>query len=224
MLAAAGARMINGTLYRPAFPCTDEQPLGMMIDPATGKRFVSESADRVAIFHAASKVLASNGRRMPLSILDGDAYELVENKHRMEKNAGAGYVTKHDSLEDLAEHYKIPLDALKATIEEYNAMAEKGEDTAFKADFAKTKNNKVDKPPYYAVMVKPNLTYSLAGALITPKAEVVSVLDDAPIPGLYAAGEATSGVHGAMRLGGCAILDCCVFGMLAGRNVMAKKV
>ena len=224
MLAAAGARMINGTLYRPAFPCTDEQPLGMMIAPATGKRFVSESADRVAIFHAASKVLASNGRRMPLSILDGDAYELVENKHRMEKNAGAGYVTKHDSLEDLAEHYKIPLDALKATIEEYNAMAEKGEDTAFKADFAKTKNNKVDKPPYYAVMVKPNLTYSLAGALITAKAEVVSVLDDAPIPGLYAAGEATSGVHGAMRLGGCAILDCCVFGMLAGRNVMAKKV
>ena len=93
MLAAAGARMINGTLYRPAFPCTDEQPLGMMLDPATGKRFVSESADRVAIFHAASKVLASNGRRMPLSILDGDAYELVENKHRMEKNAGAGYVT-----------------------------------------------------------------------------------------------------------------------------------
>lgn len=89
-------------------------------------------------------------------------------------------MTKHDSLEDLAEHYKIPLDALKATIEEYNAMAEKGEDTAFKADFAKTKNNKVDKPPYYAVMVKPNLTYSLAGALITPKAEVVSVLDDAP--------------------------------------------
>ena len=50
---------------------------------------------------------------------------------------------------------------------------------------------------------------------------MVSVLDGAPIPGLYAAGEATSGVHGAMRLGGCAILDCCVFGMLAGRNVMA---
>lgn len=106
---------------------------------------------------------------MPLSILDGDAYELVENKHRMEKNAVAGYVTKHDSLEDLAEHYKIPLDTLKATIEEYNAMAEKGEDTAFKADFAKTKNNKVDKPPYYAVMVKPNLTYSLAGRSSRPR-------------------------------------------------------
>lgn len=139
---------------------------------------------------------------MPLSILDGDAYELVENKHRMEKNAGAGYVTKHDSLEDLAEHYKIPLDGLKATIEEYNAMAEKGEDTAFKADFAKTKNNKVDKPPYYAVMVKPNLTYSLAGALITPKAEVVSVLDDAPFPAFTRRAEALgrSRGHASWRL------------------------
>ena len=57
-------------------------------------------------------------------------------------------------------------------------MAEKGEDTAFKADFAKTKNNKVDKPPYYAVMVKPNLTYSLAGALITPKAEVGPIIQN----------------------------------------------
>lgn len=47
-------------------------------------------------------------------------------------------------------------------------MAEKGEDTAFKADFAKTKNNKVDKPPYYAVMVnEPDL--QPCGALITPK-------------------------------------------------------
>lgn len=58
----------------------------------------------MAIFHAASKVLASNGRRMPLSILDGDAYELVEISTAWKKNAGAGYVTKHDSLEDLAEH------------------------------------------------------------------------------------------------------------------------
>ena len=220
LLAAAGARMINGALYRPAFPCTDEQPLGMMLDPATGKRFVNEGAGRIPVFLAASKVLASNGRRMPLSLLDADAYELVENKHRMEKNAAAGYVTKHESLEDVAKHYNIPLEALKATIADYNAMVERGEDTAFKSDFSKTKANKVDKAPFYAVMVKPNLTYSLAGALITAQAQVVSVLTDAPIPGLYAAGEATSGVHGAMRLGGCAILDCCVFGMLAGRNVM----
>lgn len=39
-----------------------------------------------------------------------------------------------------------------------------------------------------------------------------------PIPGLFAAGEATSGVHGAVRLGSCAILDCLVNGRIAGQE------
>lgn len=223
LLALAGARMIHGALYRPAFPCTDEQPLGIMIDPATGKRFVREDAGRIPVFHAASEVLARNGQRVPLSILDQDAYELVENKHRMQTNADAGYVSKFDSLEKLAEHYGIPLPALKETIAKYNQMVQAGEDTEFGASFKATQNNLVDKAPFYAVMVRPNLTYSLAGALITPQAEVISVATEKTIPNLYAAGEATAGVHGAMRLGGCSILDCCVFGMTAGKNAASRK-
>lgn len=39
-----------------------------------------------------------------------------------------------------------------------------------------------------------------------------------PIPGLYAAGEATGGVHGAVRLGSVAILDCLVYGRVAGQT------
>jgi succinate dehydrogenase/fumarate reductase flavoprotein subunit len=38
------------------------------------------------------------------------------------------------------------------------------------------------------------------------------------IPGLYAAGEVTGGIHGANRLGGNAIADIFVFGRIAGRN------
>jgi fumarate reductase flavoprotein subunit len=38
------------------------------------------------------------------------------------------------------------------------------------------------------------------------------------IPGLYAAGEITGGIHGTNRLGGNAIVDCIVFGEIAGRN------
>ena len=45
---------------------------------------------------------------------------------------------------------------------------------------------------------------------------MIDVLNDEPIPGLYAAGEATGGVHGAVRLGSVAILDCLVFGRIAG--------
>ena len=47
-------------------------------------------------------------------------------------------------------------------------------------------------------------------------------LDRKPIPGLYAAGEITGGVHGAVRLGSCAVLDCIVFGRIAGQSAAAK--
>lgn len=38
------------------------------------------------------------------------------------------------------------------------------------------------------------------------------------IPGLYAAGEVTGGIHGANRLGGNAVTDIVVFGRNAGEN------
>ena len=41
------------------------------------------------------------------------------------------------------------------------------------------------------------------------------------IPGLYAAGEITGGIHGANRLGGNAVVDTVVFGKLAGDTVVA---
>jgi fumarate reductase flavoprotein subunit/urocanate reductase len=47
-------------------------------------------------------------------------------------------------------------------------------------------------------------------------------LSKKPIPGLYAAGEVTGGIHGACRLGSCAIADCIVFGRIAGRQAAAR--
>ncbi len=44
----------------------------------------------------------------------------------------------------------------------------------------------------------------------------VQDLDGRIIDGLYAAGEATGGVHGANRLGGNAISDIVTFGRIAG--------
>merc|ERR1711974_156559 len=40
----------------------------------------------------------------------------------------------------------------------------------------------------------------------------------AAIPGLYAAGELAGGVHGNNRLGGNSLLDCVVFGRVAGEH------
>jgi fumarate reductase flavoprotein subunit len=60
----------------------------------------------------------------------------------------------------------------------------------------------------------------MGGVEINGQAEVID-LDGAVIPGLFAAGEITGGVHGACRLGSVAIIDCLVFGRIAGRSVAA---
>lgn len=42
------------------------------------------------------------------------------------------------------------------------------------------------------------------------------------IPGLYAAGEITGGVHGMVRLGTVAVADCIIFGRTAARTAAGK--
>ena len=61
------------------------------------------------------------------------------------------------------------------------------------------------------------------GGLLTDKnGQVLDCGTMEPIPGLFAAGEAAGGVHGAVRLGCNAILDCCVNGRIAGKSAARK--
>jgi succinate dehydrogenase/fumarate reductase flavoprotein subunit len=62
----------------------------------------------------------------------------------------------------------------------------------------------------------------MGGLAINKDAQVIG-FDLKPVKALYAAGEATGGVHGAVRLGSCAMADCVVFGRIAGRNAAAEK-
>jgi acyl-CoA oxidase len=57
----------------------------------------------------------------------------------------------------------------------------------------------------------------MGGIKISPESEVLNKSDQ-PIPGLFAAGEVTGGVHGKNRLGGNSLLECVVFGRVSGRS------
>ena len=57
----------------------------------------------------------------------------------------------------------------------------------------------------------------MGGVKIDVKGQVIDTKGKA-IPGLYAAGEVTGGVHGGNRLGGNAVADVVVFGTAAAES------
>merc|ERR1712223_262989 len=75
--------------------------------------------------------------------------------------------------------------------------------------------SKVASEPFYVAIITPVIHYCMGGLEITEDAEVVG--NKGVIPGLYAAGEIAGGVHGNNRLGGNSLLDCVVFGRVAGK-------
>lgn len=73
--------------------------------------------------------------------------------------------------------------------------------------------------PYHVGWVTPALHYTLGGVAIDTKGRVKRAATNDVVPGLYAAGEITGGVHGVNRLGGNALTECVVFGQLVGESI-----
>jgi len=74
---------------------------------------------------------------------------------------------------------------------------------------------KVATEPFYVAIITPVIHYCMGGLECTVDAECIS--KTGVIPGLYVAGEAAGGIHGNNRLGGNSLLDCVVYGRVAGK-------
>ncbi len=130
-------------------------------------------------------------------------------------------VMKHfDSGAALAAEMGIPTAQLRASFETYNACAQDpSKDPHGKIYFTHAPFDVNDS--FYVAQVTPVVHYTMGGLAISPKAECVYADTSRTIPGLYAAGELAGGVHGRNRLGGSALLECVVFGRVAGKNALA---
>jgi len=76
--------------------------------------------------------------------------------------------------------------------------------------------SQVKTQPFYVAIITPVIHYCMGGLEIDTDSAVVNAAGEA-ISGLYAAGEVAGGVHGNNRLGGNSLLDCVVFGRVAGK-------
>ena len=135
----------------------------------------------------------------------------------LEKMLDAKILDKYDTVEAMAKGAGIPLDELKKTIAAFNEAVKTKKDPAFGRYINNDQVPMVDGP-WYIGECQPKVHHCMGGLYTDLNCQVIDVRNDKPIPGLYAAGESTSGVHGAVRLGSVAILDCLVFGRIAGQK------
>merc|ERR1719401_1962462 len=146
----------------------------------------------------------------------------------------------YSSGEALAKDMGVPVSVIEQTHEEHYQAAKKTEKDADGGPWpaypsgkswdeasGKTGSGKkfyhniiagdrVKTEPFYVAIITPVIHYCMGGLETTVLGECVK--SGKALPGLYVAGEAAGGVHGNNRLGGNSLLDCVVFGRVAGRN------
>lgn len=181
-----------------------------------GERFVKEDARRDEFVAAIKKqpggvVYDINDSSIvkPLNSFNEDVETLVS----------IGRIYKADSLADLAKQLGMPADKLEATVAEFNKMVEAKKDPKFGR---KLFDRPIVKPPFYATPRAPSIHHTMGGLQISTNAQVLDK-NGKPIPGLYAAGEVTGGIHGSNRLGGNATADVLTFGRIAAKSAVAHK-
>ena len=149
----------------------------------------------------------------------GEAFLIFDQGVRKSLASIETYANQHllkegNTVAELAKATGIPATDLEATLNRYNAQQKAGIDEDFGRSAAQM-TAALETAPYYAVCVTPAIHHTMGGLSVNTDTQVLKA-DGTPIPGLYAAGEVTGGLHGANRLGGNGVADIVVNGRLAG--------
>lgn len=180
-----------------------------------GDRFVNEGAARdtlcKAIFAQPDSTywVVVNVLRYP------DTTTPDRNGATIENMVATGHVTAADTVEELANACGMDPAKLQASIDTYNAVVAGEQEDPFGFVADNTADAQMTEGPWYACRKVPTVHHTMGGIHIDVSSRAVDA-DGNPIPGLYACGEVTGGIHGSNRLGGNAIADCMTFGRNAG--------
>ncbi len=180
---------------------------GAILVNAEGKRFIDEVGTRDVVSAAE---IAQTGSYSWLVVDQA----MVDASTVIQGYIKKGYTFTGNTYEELAEAIGVDAAAFAETMNTWNGYVEAKNDPDFgRTSFA----NQLNTAPYYAIKVSAGVHHTMGGLKINTSAEVLDTNGNV-IPGLFAAGEVTGGVHGANRLGGNAVTDIVVFGRIAGAS------
>ena len=180
---------------------------GAILVNTEGKRFIDEVLTRDVV----SKAEIDQPGSFAWLVID---QKMADDSLLIQGYISKGYTFKGDSYEELAKTLNIPADVFAKTMNDWNGYVKNRNDP----DFGRTSFiEPLDKAPFYAIKVTPGIHHTMGGLQIDGKTRVLKG-NGSVIPGLFAAGEVTGGVHGGNRLGGTAVADFVVFGRIAGQE------
>lgn len=178
---------------------------GAILINEEGKRFIDEVGTRDVV-SAAEIAQTGSYSWLVVDQAMADASSVIQGYIKK------GYTVTGATYEELGKAMGVDAAAFAETMEKWSGYVEAKNDPDFgRTSFA----NKLDTAPYYAIKVTAGVHHTMGGLKINANTEVLNEKGEV-IPGLFAAGEVTGGVHGANRLGGNAVADFTVFGRIAG--------
>ena len=150
-----------------------------------------------------------------LLVLNGKSREQIA--WHCEHYEARGLMQKLDA-QGIAKRLNVSVAKLKATFDEYNQAAKDPNGPANKWGKKFFQSMPYETNDSFMVAeITPVIHYCMGGVATDEFARVITA-KGSPIPGLFVAGEAAGGVLGENRLGGSSLLDCVVYGRIAGRS------
>lgn len=177
-----------------------------------GKRFVNEMGTRKFVTDSITGLEAKEDspRQWDVSlVLDEGVYE----------NASAHvdfYVFKE--LMRKTSLSRLGIEAVETIIGYAESAEGKNKDRLGRRSFGHWRLKSEDvtgETVVYVGNVTPAVHFTMGGVVINEHSELLNQHGER-IRGVWAAGEVAGGVHGGNRLGGSSLLECCVFGRIAG--------
>lgn len=219
-----------GELDRPITASRNGYPFSLMIN-ANGERFVDEGADfRNYTYAKYGRIVLEQPGSFAWHVFDSQVDHLLHDEYR---SKGTTKVQANTIEELVAKMEDVHAPTFLKTVREFNAAVKR--DVAFNPNIKDAKcteglainksnwANPIEKPPFSAYAVTCGITFTFGGIKISPSTQVLDI-EDAPLPGLYAAGELVGGLFYFNYPGSSGLMAGAVFGRIAGREAALQSL
>ena len=200
---------------------------GILVD-RNGNRFVDEGRGDVAVANEVARTSDVTGAALIFDFATWDAAKDDVFSKSVKTPApnpwlmdNEGDIFHHETIEGLAQAIGIGATNLAKTVELYNRAVRSNNPSSL--GVPRTGKPKLLRPPYYGLKVVPGITFTMGGVLVNGYCEALN-LEEKPISGLYAAGDAIGGLMGGYHGGYTGgLMQAVVTGILAGEKAASFK-